>query len=186
MILEFKLHLCDHNSYITVVINGKEMIAEDGMLLVKQIEWEDGQPITGGIWEKTDDEWRYTLEIDDNRVKLKDDVLTIKRVQKMKSRTIEKQWEYKGYECIVTYTPQQVIEDYRCGYVCLHDNDVINSNKIGCHGGITWFGYHDEFEKSCIGFDCAHYGDTLAKCTLEYCVEECEKIVDQILEVNNV
>lgn len=33
-----------------------------------------------------------------------------------------------------------------------------------------------------IGFDCAHAGDTVEKCTLEYCINQCKTIVDQLQE----
>lgn len=35
--------------------------------------------------------------------------------------------------------------------------------------GIWWF-----------GFDCAHYGDSLANCTLEFVKHECEQLAEQI------
>jgi len=33
------------------------------------------------------------------------------------------------------------------------------------------------------GFDCAHAGDTKDVCNLDYCISECNSLVDQILEL---
>lgn len=97
--------------------------------------------------------------------------------------SIEKEWEYKGYECIVTYALNAYCTGFRCGYVVLKDKEYVEDDLIGCHGGVTWHGYHDRLGKTVIGFDCAHYGDTLDNCTLEYCMGECESIVEQILKL---
>lgn len=98
--------------------------------------------------------------------------------------SIEKQWKYKDYECLITYASNSCFEDYRCGYVVLMDDDYINTQNISCHGGVTCYGWHDRLGKSVVGFDCAHYGDTLEICTLDYCIQQCESIVDQLLTLN--
>lgn len=114
---------------------------------------------------------------------------------------IEKQFTYKGHDCICTLNKF----GFRCGYVSAPFN--IDCDKIECHGGISFqrgtlpfdYGQTKDFY---IGFDCGHLGDgTDIKaleqsglgsayafhpcfdgiiCTLPYVEKECKKIVDQI------
>lgn len=57
--------------------------------------------------------------------------------------SIEKQWKYKDYECLITYASNSCIEDYRCGYVVLGDDDYVDTENISCHGGVTCYGWHN-------------------------------------------
>lgn len=130
---------------------------------------------------------------------------------------LEKQFEYKGFPCVILFMPT----GYRCGYVGIPKDVKIDTESIECHGGITYNSdhlYHQERKDLFwIGFDCAHcfdgYDVEAAKklfadetdvmeqiallertgyfsvCnegnsvrTLEYCEEECRKIVNQVLE----
>lgn len=130
---------------------------------------------------------------------------------------LEKQFEYKGFPCVILFMPT----GYRCGYVGIPKDVKIDIDSIGCHGGITYnrdYLYHQEWKDlRWIGFDCAHcfdgYDVETAKklfsdedgvmkqiaslestgyfsfCnednpirTLEYCEEECIKIVNQVIE----
>ena len=78
---------------------------------------------------------------------------------------IEKQFSYRGYECIVMFTPM----GYRCGYVKLKENDKYhrkNYNKVDviCRGGITYSASNlpqgvSEKDTWYIGFDCGHSFD---------------------------
>lgn len=95
---------------------------------------------------------------------------------------IEKRWSYKGYDCIVTYTETETMA-WRCGYVVIGKTKGINTESIKCHGGITCAEHHYKLNEFVIGFDCAHWGDSTDVCTLDYCISECESIVEQILEV---
>jgi hypothetical protein len=55
------------------------------------------------------------------------------------------------------------------------------------HGGITFAGLQEEKKNIYwIGFDCAHAGDTLEKCNIEYVTQECENLARQIKEVVEV
>lgn len=98
----------------------------------------------------------------------------------------ELQFEYKGYQCRV-----KRIEGlgHLCGYV-----DVAMPNAediVNCHGGITFNSGES------IGFDCAHLGDLTPMSllsfgkefgchdgevyrTMDFCVEELMRIVNQI------
>lgn len=57
---------------------------------------------------------------------------------------------------------------------------------IECHGGLTYSGgksnYPTESEQSVwwFGFDCHHCDDTFAEKTLDYCIEQCENISEQL------
>lgn len=86
-------------------------------------------------------------------------------------------WNYKGFQCQVILRKFS-FESYYCGYVNVGE-DVSEEIEydICCHGGITYN------ENGVIGFDCAHYMDTIAKCNLNYCKKECEGIVDQLLKL---
>lgn len=114
----------------------------------------------------------------------------------------EERFEYRGYPCVVLFMDL----GHRCGYVGVPSNVHVDIDKIGCHGGITYgpdpgLHFQEDDDISWIGFDTCHYGDgrdvekvkeyfgrdisgfdfggTIK--TLEYCKEECKKIVDQII-----
>lgn len=46
---------------------------------------------------------------------------------------LEKQFEYKGFPCVILFMPT----GYRCGYVWIPKEVKIDIDNIGCHGGIT-------------------------------------------------
>lgn len=86
-----------------------------------------------------------------------------------KSVIQEERFEYKGLPCVVLF----LSPGYRCGYVGLPENDVINTDGIGCHGGITYsaFDLHfqDDTDRYWIGFDCCH-------CFDDYDVEKAKEV----------
>lgn len=47
---------------------------------------------------------------------------------------LEKQFEYKGFPCVILFMPT----GYRCGYVGIPKEVKIDIDNIGCHGGITY------------------------------------------------
>ncbi len=73
---------------------------------------------------------------------------------------VEKQFEYRGHDCLVVFTHWGV----RNGYVSVSiDKDFVDYSYIDCHGGIN---FSDELSpdfnpkaKFYIGFDCGHCGD---------------------------
>lgn len=74
--------------------------------------------------------------------------------------TVEKQFEYKGHDCLVLFTHWGV----RNGYVSVSvDRDFIDYSYIDCHGGINFSGeLNRDYEpkaKFYVGFDCGHCGD---------------------------
>lgn len=73
---------------------------------------------------------------------------------------VEKQFEYRGHDCLVVFTHLGV----RNGYVSVPmDKDFTDYSYIDCHGGINFSGeLSPDFSpkaKFYIGFDCGHCGD---------------------------
>lgn len=54
--------------------------------------------------------------------------------------------------------------------------------NVDVHGGITYNDFYDG-KNYCIGFDCAHYQDTFENQTLEYCINELERLAKQLKEI---
>lgn len=73
---------------------------------------------------------------------------------------VEKQFEYKGHDCICVFTGLGV----RCGYISVDDNKDCDEYDIHCHCGLT-FGAarllkeYNPKKDYYIGFDCAHICD---------------------------
>ena len=76
--------------------------------------------------------------------------------------SIETEWEYKGYRCVVVFHEKR----WRCGYVGIpkthacfgkHYDDI----KVRVHGGLTYAGEHAD-GLYYFGFDCIHAGDRYA------------------------
>ena len=74
---------------------------------------------------------------------------------------VEKQFEYKGHDCICVFN----CLGYRCGYVLVDDDNNYYEYDIVCHCGLS-FGasglpkdYNPKKETYYIGFDCGHICD---------------------------
>lgn len=80
-----------------------------------------------------------------------------------------------------------------CGYVGVDKNSGFYGvdyseieRHINVHGGTTFTGHFDDSELWWIGYDCAHsfdytkYNTSGIKRDLKYCVDECEKLAEQI------
>lgn len=122
---------------------------------------------------------------------------------------VEKQFEYKGHDCICVFG----CLGYRCGYVSVDDDD--KEYDIECHGGLSFSGTlpydYGQKETYYIGFDCGHicdgndydlalkyglinekqYNNFIEMPTflqpvrsVEYVEDECKKIVDQLEKEN--
>ena len=76
-----------------------------------------------------------------------------------KVAVVEKQFEYKGHDCICIFG----CRGYRCGYVSVDDNKEFNEYDIECHGGLSFSGTlpYDYGQKETYynGFDCGHICD---------------------------
>lgn len=77
-----------------------------------------------------------------------------------KFAVVEKQFEYKGHDCICIFN----CRGYRCGYVSVDNNKDYKEYDIACHCGLS-FGA-DRLTKDFnpkkdyyIGFDCGHICD---------------------------
>lgn len=126
-----------------------------------------------------------------------------------KFAVVEKQFQYKGHDCICVFNRN----GYRCGYVSTTLHRHYNDYDIDCHCGITFGGALPEAyapkKPFYIGFDCGHICDGIdtklaydlglideaAKEMFDqsfsylsgypvrdvaYVVEQCKKIVDQL------
>lgn len=129
-----------------------------------------------------------------------------------KFAVVEKQFQYKGHDCICVFNRM----GFRCGYVSTTLRRHYDDFDIDCHCGLTFCGELPEAYKPkepfYIGFDCGHCCDgTDAKLAydlglideatkemfeksfgylsdnpvrdLDYVVEQCKKIVDQLEEL---
>ena len=129
-----------------------------------------------------------------------------------KFAVVEKQFQYKGHDCICVFNRN----GFRCGYVSTKWRCNYNDFDIDCHCGLTFSdALPEEYaprEPFYIGFDCRHLGDgvdiklaydyglidNVTKEMLEkdcyymrdwpirdteYVVEQCKKIVDQLEEL---
>lgn len=127
----------------------------------------------------------------------------------LKIAIIEKQFQYKGRDCICVFNR----DGFRCGYVSVKRLGLFDERDIKCHGGLNFEGMLSESymprELYYVGFDCGHICDgrdfelayqremiTETKRdiligefaylsdnpvrTLEYVENECIKIVDQL------
>lgn len=125
---------------------------------------------------------------------------------------VEKQFEYKGHDCICVFTRM----GFRCGYVSTTLRRKYDDFDIDCHCGLTFSNALPEAyapkEPFYIGFDCGHSCDgidtklaydlgLIDEATKEmfeqsfsylsdypvrdvdYVVEQCKKIVNQLEEL---
>ena len=74
---------------------------------------------------------------------------------------VEKQFEYRGHDCLVVFTHR----GYRCGYVSVTEDKDFTDYDIDCHRGLSFSGElrydYGQKAKFYIGFDCGHCGDGL-------------------------
>lgn len=121
---------------------------------------------------------------------------------------VEKQFNYKGHDCICAFTRRGI----RTGYVSVKnyvDYDSVFELNIDCHGGLTFGGNlpseYSPKEQYYIGFDCGHFGDGIDVIqavkyelmtsseaaivsstfgypvrSLDFVEDECKRIVDQL------
>lgn len=94
-----------------------------------------------------------------------------------KFAVVEKQFQYKGHDCICVFTRN----GYRCGYVSTTLRRHYDDFDIDCHGGLTFSGAlpeaYEPKEAFYIGFDCGHCDDGLdTKLAYEYgLIDETER-----------
>jgi hypothetical protein len=62
------------------------------------------------------------------------------------------------------------------------DKEIRIDCAFDVHGSLTFSGSRDT-DEWWFGFDCHHGGDTPKKCTLEYCIEQCEFLAAQLKDV---
>ena len=101
---------------------------------------------------------------------------------------------YRGYEIYVRRVSDlptlRFPSGYYCGYVALpfthpfYGKDYQDLDDIEVHGGLTFSGYlhHVALDKYLLGFDCGHAGDDIKVHGEQYTLQECKKLVDQLIE----
>ena len=109
---------------------------------------------------------------------------------------LTKQKKYRGYDIIINfYGPSEPpsLEGWFYGYVRLpdghafyeQDNDKIK-DYINVHGGVTFVGGLTGYDGLFIGFYCGHEGDDPRVQNEEYTTRECERMIDQLIELENL
>lgn len=130
------------------------------------------------------------------------------KIDKLRGVVEESRFEYKGFPCVILFMSM----GHRCGYVGIPEASGIDVDKIDCHGGITYgpssyLHLQEDENIEWIGFDTGHYrdGKDIEKVkeyfpdrdtynlyfidhgfkprTLEYCEDQCRKIVDQVIDM---
>lgn len=59
-------------------------------------------------------------------------------------------------------------------------------DDIVVHGGLTFSGDIEDVDGFLLGFDCAHYGDSPEVQDEEYTLNECKKLVDQLIKIEKL
>jgi hypothetical protein len=110
-----------------------------------------------------------------------------------KPSTLEAKWEKYGLKCAVILVQQS----HRCGYVGVLKTHIIygipyDNINVSVHGGLT-FGapgkdndFLDGKDTYWVGFDCAHYNDTLNNWSLQKTIEETNDLAQQLSEINSL
>lgn len=101
---------------------------------------------------------------------------------KDKFAVVEKQFQYKGHDCICVFTRN----GYRCGYVSTTFRRDLYNFDIDCHCGLSYSGMlpreYEPKEVFYIGFDCGHVCDGIdTKLAYDYGLidEATKEILDQ-------
>jgi len=122
----------------------------------------------------------------------------------MRSIRLEKIWWYRGYKCAVILTRTRE-ENWRCGYVRVtrfhnaFEEDYELMPKTSIHEGLSDSGYDLPFQRASVwqkflnwlggkfkltwwfGFDCAHAVDEGNPKDIDFCIKECEGLVDDLI-----
>lgn len=100
---------------------------------------------------------------------------------------IEKEWTTKaGYLARIVYNKQ--FGGY-CGYVGVPEGHTCygsdyDSVNLDVHGGLTFAGRFKDTPDGLwmLGYDCGHFGDSIDEQNLEYNINECERLAEQLAE----
>lgn len=122
----------------------------------------------------------------------------------IRSRKLEKIWWYRGYKCAIVLS-RTILGNFRCGYVRVtrfhtaFEDDYQIMPKTSIHEGLTdswyclpknkmslwnrfinWFEWKIRFSWW-FGFDCAHAVDELDPKNIDFCITQCEGLVDDLI-----
>lgn len=101
---------------------------------------------------------------------------------------IAKEFEYKGFKCLIRKNYSLLVGTYSMGYVDITESNIKKKEydfefycDLGFNQEITFCEYVDK--RFLIGFDTAHSYNTQEDRTIESVEEEIKKIVDRIIEM---
>lgn len=103
---------------------------------------------------------------------------------------------YRGYDVVVKLLWNignfMMQNRWFCGYVRIPENHKLYGvdyndleDILSVHGGVTFAGALDGMDGFYVGFDCAHLGDTPEVQDEAYTLDECKRLVDQLIEVDD-
>lgn len=100
--------------------------------------------------------------------------------------------KYKGYNVYVKRCEAGSMYWF-CGYVEVPEDHPYNrvpywdiEDEIDVHGGLTYGDSAEFADGYLLGFDCAHYGDSPGVQDEEYTLNECKKLVDQLIKIKEL
>ncbi|WP_106460142.1 hypothetical protein [Anaerococcus sp. Marseille-P3915] len=114
---------------------------------------------------------------------------------------IVKKEDYRGYTIVVKkifedgiytiFTDESKYSNWYCGYAVIpedhpfygEDYDEVEG-YVDVHGGLTFSGELDGIDGFLLGFDCNHYEDSPEVQDEEYTLNECKRLVDQLIEID--
>ena len=106
---------------------------------------------------------------------------------------LSKQWEYKGKLCILIFHKWNllniatILPNYFTGYVQSSLNQEYGELDVNVHGGLTFGDSLEHFNPKLkgffYGFDTSHAFDNPQIHNFDYCVKECEKLAEQLIEL---
>lgn len=109
---------------------------------------------------------------------------------KERESKLVKQWEYKGKLCILIFHKwefSELLPPYFTGYVQSSLNKRYQDLDVEVHGGLTFGDSLKHFDPKLkgffYGFDTGHAFDSPQNQNQEYCIKECEKLAEQLIEL---
>lgn len=118
----------------------------------------------------------------------------------MRTEIVRKE-DYRGYTIVVKKFHEDgfypflidtsVNTTWFCGYAVIPEDHPFYGldyddveDDIDVHGGLTFSGEFVGVDGYLLGFDCNHYGDTPEVQDEEYTLNECKRLVDQLIEID--
>lgn len=121
-------------------------------------------------------------------------MMTFREVAMIDVYTLEE--SYRGYDIVVklrwSIGEFTAPNHWYCGYVRIPEGHKLYGagcieidRFVSVHGGVTYAGEIIEADGFYAGIDCAHLGDTPQVQDEAYTLDECKRLVDQLIEVDD-